>query len=182
MHTHVGGLHGGQPGDVVLVGVADQHTIHTFAEAGAPVLQTGPPWGSVRFAAPSGPEGAVRLLRMPAGALPGGGLAPRLVALGILLADAAIFIAFGTYLLRGRVVLPLRRLGAAARALADGASGVRAPVGGARETAEVAVAFNEMTEALAARTGELEKAVADLRQANREVREAYLGEQEAVHG
>jgi signal transduction histidine kinase len=144
-------------------------------EAGAPVLQTGPPWGYVRFAVPAGRDGGVALARIRAAALPGGGVAPRLVALAILLADAAIFIAFGASLLRGRVVLPLRRLAAAARALADGAPNVRAPVEGARETVEVAVAFNDMTAALAARTEELEKAVADLRRANRDVKEAQAG-------
>jgi hypothetical protein len=144
-------------------------------EAGAPVLRMGTPWGDVRFAMPIGSQGAIAVARLPAAALPGGGAAPRLVALAILAADAAIFIAFGASLLRGRVVLPLRRLAAAARALADGEPNVRAPVGGARETAELAEAFNDMTEALAARTEELEKAVAELRHANRELREVQAG-------
>jgi hypothetical protein len=144
-------------------------------ESSSPLLQMGPPWGYVRFALPLGRDGRVTVARLPAASLPGGGAAPRLVALAILAIDAAIFIAFGASLLRGRVVLPLRRLAAAARALADGATDVRAPVGGARETAEVALAFNEMTAALAARTDELQKAVSDLRRANREVREAQAG-------
>jgi two-component system NtrC family sensor kinase len=144
-------------------------------EAGASLLQMGPPWGQVRFATPLGPEGRVAVARLPASALPGAGAAPRFVALAILAIDAGIFIAFGASLLRRRVVLPLRRLAAAARAQADGATDVRAPVEGARETVEVALAFNEMTDALAARTGELEKAVSELRRANREVREAQAG-------
>lgn len=144
-------------------------------EAGAPLLRMGPPWGEVRFAVAPDPEGRVWVARLPVASLPGGGATPRLVAFGILAADAAIFIAFGASLLRGRVVLPLRRLAAAARALAEGASDVRAPVGGARETAEVALAFNAMTAALASRTEELEKAVADLRHTNRELREAQAG-------
>jgi signal transduction histidine kinase len=144
-------------------------------EAGAPVLRMGTPWGHVRFAMPIGTQGAIAVARLPAAALPGGGAAPRLVALAILAVDAGIFIAFGASLLRGRVVLPLRRLAAAARALADGDLDVRAPVGGARETAELAEAFNEMTAALAARTEELEKAVAGLRGANRELHEVQAG-------
>jgi signal transduction histidine kinase len=147
----------------------------TAAEEGAPLLRMGPPWGQVRYAMPLAADGAVAVARLPAASLPGGGAAPRLVALAILAVDAFIFIAFGASLLRGRVVLPLQRLAAAARALAAGASDVRAPVGGARETAEVAIAFNQMTDALAARTEELEKAVADLRGANRELREAQAG-------
>lgn len=142
---------------------------------GAPLLSSGPPWGDVRFAMPVGAAGHVAVARIPAVGLPGGGTTPRLVALGILAADAAIFIAFGASLLRRRVVLPLRRLAASARSLADGATGVRAPVDGTRETAEVAIAFNEMTEALANRTEALEKAVAELRQTNRELRDAQAG-------
>lgn len=144
-------------------------------EAGAPLLREGPPWGYVRFARPLAADGRVAVVRIPAASVPGGGAAPRLVALGILAVDATIFIAFGASLLRRRVVLPLRRLAGAARALSDGATGVRVPVGGARETAEVALAFNEMSDALAARTDELEKAVSDLRSANRELRDAHAG-------
>jgi signal transduction histidine kinase len=72
-------------------------------------------------------------------------------------------------------VLPLQRVAAAARALADGEASVRAPVDGVRETAAVAIAFNDMTEALEGRSSELEKAVAELRERNRSLREARLG-------
>jgi len=163
---------------VPLSGVIDGESLalaEDARKAGAALLRLGPPWGDARFALPLGRDASVAVARLPVASLPGGGAAPRLVVLAILGADAAIFIAFGASLLRGRVVLPLRRLAAATRALADGAPGVRAPVGGARETAEVAVAFNEMTAALAARSEELEKAVADLRRANREVGEAQAG-------
>lgn len=144
-------------------------------EASAPLLRTGTPWGQVRFARPLGREGRVAVVRLPAASIPGGGTTPPLVALVILAADATIFVAFGASVLRGRVVLPLRRLAAAARALADGDTELRAPVGGTRETVEVALAFNEMTDALAARTEEREKAIADLRHANHELREAQAG-------
>jgi signal transduction histidine kinase len=87
----------------------------------------------------------------------------------------AVFTAFGAYLLRRRLVLPLQRLAGAARAIADGASGARVPVDGAAEAADVAAAFNDMTEALEGRTGELEKAVLDLRQSNESLRSARAG-------
>jgi signal transduction histidine kinase len=49
------------------------------------------------------------------------------------------------------------------------------PVDGNAEAAEVAIAFNDMTEALAGRTGELEKAVSELRQSNASLRNAQAG-------
>jgi signal transduction histidine kinase len=73
------------------------------------------------------------------------------------------------------VLLPLRRVGLAARALAEGDLRVRVPAEGVRETAELAAAFNEMGESLASRTEALEKAVADLRAANRELAETREG-------
>jgi signal transduction histidine kinase len=94
----------------------------------------------------------------------------------ILLAlDVAVFTAFGATVLRRRVVLPLRRLAGAARGIADGAFDARVPEEGPREAAEVAAAFNEMSEALAARTAALEKAVADLRSTNAELRRTRVG-------
>ena len=62
---------------------------------------------------------------------------------------------------------PLEQLAGAARAIGAGELGARAPVEGTREIAEVAQAFNAMTEALARRSEALEKAVADLRESNR---------------
>jgi two-component system NtrC family sensor kinase len=72
-------------------------------------------------------------------------------------------------------VLPLRRLAAAARAIADGNWAARVPAEGPRETWALANAFNEMTEALEARSGALEKAVVDLRESNRSLRDARAG-------
>lgn len=154
----------------------DSRTIALRAlEVGAPLLSGGTIFGDVRFAMPIARGAEAAVARVPAAALPGGGAAGRLVALAILLADAVIFIGFGASLLRERIVVPLRRLGAAARRIADGEGGARLPVEGARETAEVAVAFNEMSDALEARTEALEKAVAELRGTNRELREAQAG-------
>jgi signal transduction histidine kinase len=139
------------------------------------LVSVGPPWEPLRFALPIDAEGHVVVARLPAGASLQRGLAPSGVALALLAGDLAIFTLFGVTLLRGRVVLPLRRLAAAARAIADGAHGARVPVEGARETAELAHAFNEMTSALERREEALTKAVADLRQANRSLRLAEAG-------
>jgi signal transduction histidine kinase len=92
----------------------------------------------------------------------------------VLIADGLVFTAFGVTLLRRRLVRPLQRLAGAARELADGDLSVRAPAEGPRETWEVASAFNEMSEALETRTGALEKAVADLRQSNEQLRDARV--------
>src|SRR4030095_13465582 len=98
----------------------------------------------------------------------------RFAALGVagvfLAAAGVIFSALGAYLLRRRVVLPLQRLAAVARSLAAGDEGVRAPLDGTAETAALAAAMNDMTDALQARTHALEKAVLDLRGAHRGLR------------
>jgi signal transduction histidine kinase len=133
---------------------------------GVPLVRAGFPWEPLRFAAPDG-AGALAARLPPA--------VPGLLVLGVLLGDALVFTAFGATLLRRRLVLPLQRLAGAARALADGELSTRAPAEGPRETWEVARAFNEMSEALAARTGALEKAVAELRESNAQLRDARAG-------
>jgi signal transduction histidine kinase len=132
---------------------------------GLPLLAAGFPWQPVRFVAPEGDQ--VLAARLPP-AVPGG------VVLAVLLADGVVFTAFGVTLLRRRLVSPLQRLAGAARELADGDLGARAPAEGPRETWEVANAFNEMSEALETRTGALEKAVADLRRSNEQLRETRV--------
>ena len=72
-------------------------------------------------------------------------------------------------------MVPLERLAASARQIAEGGPGVRVAVAGAAETAEVGVAFNHMTEALEKRSEALEKAVAELRESNRSLREVRAG-------
>jgi signal transduction histidine kinase len=139
------------------------------------LVSVGPPWQAVRFALPVDVEGHVVAARLPVGASLEQGLAPSAVALAVLMGDLAIFLVFGATLLRGRVVLPLRRLATAARAIADGARGARVPAEGVREAAELAAAFNEMTSALERREEALTKAVADLREANRSLRVAEVG-------
>jgi signal transduction histidine kinase len=83
-----------------------------------------------------------------------------------------VFTLLGLYLLRQRVVLPLRRLSGAARRVGDGDLHVRVPVEGEGEAAQLALAFNEMTEQLESRSEALEKAVVDLREANEQLRTA----------
>jgi signal transduction histidine kinase len=135
---------------------------------GLSLLRAGPAWTATRYAIPTGPSGDVAVAWMAP-------TVSRWLLLGLLLANAAVFAAFGAYLFRRLLVLPLQRVAGAARALADGESNVRAPVDGVRETAAVAIAFNDMTETLEGRSSELEKAVAELRERNRSLGEARLG-------
>ena len=131
------------------------------------VLRTGPPWSAIRLAAPVGDERVVVAWVPPA-------VSPLLIA-GLMIADVLVFTAFGAYLLRRRLVVPLQRVATAARAIADGATESRAPVDGVSEVTEVATAFNEMTAAVERRSEELEKAVSELRDRNRSLREARAG-------
>jgi len=154
----------------------DAETRRLAAEArarGASLLQLGGLGDAIRFAAPVGarraavavlPESLSRSLRQ----------GPLLV-IGLLGgADLLVFSVFAALVLRKRVVRPLEELAAAARAVGRGEA-ARAPVGGPRETAEVARAWNEMTEALERRTDDLAKAVAELRGANGELRRTRAG-------
>lgn len=159
-------------------GEIDEATRALAAEARSSdsvLVSVGPPWEPVRFALPIDVEGHVVVARLPEGGSLQRGLAPSAVALAVLTGDLGVFLVFGATLLRGRVVLPLRRLATAARAIADGARGARVPVEGAREAAELALAFNEMTSALERREEALTKVVADLRDANRHLRRAEAG-------
>ncbi|HVP30494.1 MAG TPA: ATP-binding protein [Myxococcota bacterium] len=143
--------------------------------AGATLMRIDRAGEALLAAVPLDLGGRVALARVPLDELP---LAPRgtgAVALGVALGSAAVFTAFGATLLRRRVVSPLARLAAAARAIAGGARGARAPSEGTSETIELAAAFNAMTDALEGRTDELEKAVHELREANRSLRSAEAG-------
>ncbi len=140
----------------------------------ATVLRPGYPWESIRFAT-AFEDGSVAVARLPVEASTHLRAVPMNLLAGLLALDAAVFTAFGVFLLRRRVVLPLQRVGEAARALAAGDLRVRVPEEGAREAGELARHFNEMGEALEARTEALEKAVADLRSANHELSETREG-------
>jgi len=140
----------------------------------ATVLRPGQAGEPIRFATVL-EDGAVAVARLPAEGSERLRAVPARLLLGLLLLDAAVFTAFGVFLLRRRVLLPLQRLGEAARTLAAGDLRSRVPEEGVRETAELSGVFNDMGDALEARTQALEKAVADLRGANRELQETREG-------
>ena len=83
-----------------------------------------------------------------------------LVGAGVwmLLTATVVFVAFGAWLLRRRVVLPLSALAEGTRRVAAGDLGARLAVNGPAELAELAGAFNRMTEALEADRAALEQA------------------------
>jgi hypothetical protein len=155
----------------------DRETERLAAEAwsrGDALLRLGGLGEAIRFATPLAARGSVAVARLPeqtSGALRARPLAI-VAALGA--ADLAVFGVFAALLLRRRVVRPLEQLAAVARAVGAGES-VRAEVSGPRETAEVARAWNEMTEALQRRSEDLAKAVAELRGANRELLRTRAG-------
>jgi signal transduction histidine kinase len=146
---------------------ASQRLGEAAREQGVALLRSGPPWSATRFAAPAG-SGRVAIAWLPPAVSP-------VLIFALLAVDVAAFTVFGATLLRRQLVMPLQRVAAAARAIADGAHDTRAPVGGVRETVEVATSFNEMTDALEARTRDLVKAVSDLRERNRSLSEARAG-------
>jgi signal transduction histidine kinase len=122
-------------------------------------VQSGAPWAPIRLASPAPDGDGVLVGRIDApisGAVLG----------GLILVDVLVFGLFGFTLLSRRVVGPLRRLAAAVREMGMGDGLASVPVEGAGEIASLAAAFNDMQAALAARTGSLEKAVEDLRDAN----------------
>jgi signal transduction histidine kinase len=137
-------------------------------EQGKPLLLAGPPWEPLRFATPLARGNSVAVAWLP------GVVSPSLLV-ALLVAVVAVFTVFGAFLLRHRVVVPLQRLAAAARQVAEGGAGARVAVAGVAETAEVGAAFNHMTEALEKRSDALEKAVAELRESNRSLREVRDG-------
>jgi signal transduction histidine kinase len=137
-------------------------------EEGATLVSAGAAWQPPRVAVPLAPGGAVALARLPAAAAP----AP---VIALVVGDVVVFTAFGALLLRRRLVRPLQRVAAAARAIEAGDVTVRAPLSGPAETLELAGAMNAMTDALARRSEALEKAVADLRASNQRLREARVG-------
>ena len=134
------------------------------------LLRAGWPWEPIRFAKPlvTGEPGTVAVAV----------LAPSMegrILVGLLLVDALVFAWLGGYLLRRRVVSPLRELARLAREIGESGPGPRVQVEGVQESVEVAEALSEMSETLARRTGELEKAVDELRSANASLRRARAG-------
>jgi two-component system NtrC family sensor kinase len=132
------------------------------------LVSAGAAWQPPRVAVPGVGGDEVIVGRLPAAASPG-------PVIALVVGDVLVFTAFGAFLLRRRLVLPLKRVAQAARAIEAGAADVRAPLDGPAETAEVARSFNAMTDALARRSDALEKAVGELRSSNQHLREARAG-------
>jgi two-component system NtrC family sensor kinase len=139
-------------------------------EAGIPLLRSGAPWEPIRFAAPleDRPGDRVAVARIEP-------VVSRAAVLALLLADCLVFTLFGVYLMRGRLVVPLQRLVRAAESIADAGPGARVPVEGVGEAADLARAFNVMSEALERRSNALTKAVSELRETNERLRRARAG-------
>jgi signal transduction histidine kinase len=155
----------------------DAETRALAAEAranGAALLRLGGLGDAIRFAAPVRTRGSIAVAELSGETSRSFRGGPLLVIALLGAADLAVFSAFAALLMQKRVVRPLEELAAAARAVGRG-DAARAPVGGPRETAEVAQAWNEMTDALEARTEALAKAVAELRSANSELRRTRAG-------
>lgn len=133
---------------------------------GRAVMRAGRPWEPLHFASPL--RGGVRVARLE----PAVSVAWLIV---LVLADVAVFTAFGLALLRRRLIRPLQRLDAATREIAAGEWEARTLADGPREIFEVGNAFNAMVDAVDLRNRALEKAVTDLRRSNRELREAREG-------
>lgn len=164
---------GGEAGHRVALGEAGLALAALARVEGRALLRAGVPWDPILFAAPiEGPTGGEVAVAVVSPAV------PRLAFAGLLLADCLAFTVLGVYLLRRRVVAPLRRLADAARSIGTAGAGVRVDiegVGGVGEVAEVGQAFNEMSEALELRNGALEKAVAELRTVNQRLKRARDG-------
>jgi hypothetical protein len=143
-------------------------------ESGASLVRPGAPWEAIRFATPES-GGDVLVARLPSAASLRLRAAPLALVAALLVLDVVVFTAFGASLLRRRVIAPLERLATATRALGEGGFELRLPVEGPREAAEVAAAFNAMSEALQRRTSALEKAIVELRDVNAELRLARGG-------
>jgi signal transduction histidine kinase len=142
--------------------------------SGAALLRLGGLGEAIRFAAPIPSRRSVAVARLPEATSQALRARPLLVIALLGAADLGVFSIFAALLLRRRVVRPLEQLAAAARAVGAGEA-ARATVSGPRETVQVALAWNEMTEALEKRSEDLAKAVSELRGANRELRRTRDG-------
>lgn len=154
-----------------LAGVVDVGTRSLAEEAlvvGGALVESGAPWAPIRFAVPDLEAGSVVVGRIDA---PVSGS----VLAGLVLIDVLIFGLFGVTLMRRRIVGPLHRLSHAVREIGEGGLPSAVPVEGVGEIEALGTAFNEMQEALASRTGALEKAVHELRLTNTSLMQARGG-------
>jgi len=138
-------------------------------EAGESLVESSAaPWAPIRFAAPGRNENEVIAGRIDA---PVSGL----LLSGFVLVEILIFGFFGITLLQRRVVGPLHRLSDAVREIGEEGASPNVPIEGAGEIESLGRSFNEMQDALAARTGALEKAVHELRESNAHLLQARDG-------
>ncbi|MFQ5513077.1 MAG: ATP-binding protein [Myxococcota bacterium] len=86
---------------------------------------------------------------------------------GVLLIAAGVFVAFGAYLLRRRIVLPLQELSRAAQHIAEGDLSVETRASGSDELATLASQFNEMARSLAREREALDEAYRSLARSER---------------
>jgi C4-dicarboxylate-specific signal transduction histidine kinase len=147
----------------------------TARREGTAVVDAGAPWSPIRFAVAAGGRGEVLVARLSPEVSLQWRAKPLGVVAGLVVATVGVFLTVGFVLLRARVVEPLENVARAARALAAEGGDVRVPVEGPREAADLAGAFNEMSEALALRNKSLADAVAELRAANQELRRTQAG-------
>ena len=109
---------------------------------------------------------------MLVGALSAANLRARLlpelrIGLWVLLTAATVFVAFGTYLLRWRIVRPVQTLEQATQAIASGRFNTRIRSRGSDELASLGQAFNQMADSLAHERSALIKAQESLSQNQR---------------
>ena len=138
-------------------------------ERGEALLWSGRPWEPLLFAAERPEPGRIAVLRVEP-VVPGLGL------VGLIAGNAVVFFGAGAYLLRRSLIVPLQQLASAVREMGEGTFGARVQARGAvAEVEQLGTAFDEMAEALASRTDELEKVVVDLRTSNEDLRRAREG-------
>ncbi len=142
---------------------------------GRAVYQVAYPWEPIRYALPLPAAGRVAIATISPSAPVILGLTPLSVAFIVLIGDILVFTAFGSYLIRRRVVWPLRSFSRASREMAEGGFETRLPAGATAEVAEASEAFNSMAESLQRRTEALEKLNADIRGANLELHHTKRG-------
>lgn len=166
----------GPPSDGALAIDAESASLARSArERDLPLLLPGSPWSEIRFAMPLGSGGDVAVARLPRAASARMRATPLLLTGVFLIFDVLIFTAFGSIQARRRVVRPIQRLAEASREIGAGTFGPRLGEDGPLEVIELSRSFNEMSEALETRTEDLEKAVFELRESNRALRDARSG-------
>ena len=141
---------------------AELRSLADAAAKGGEVIELGRLWsGELAIAtairAPSGERGF--LIGRSAGEDFRARVGPVVAAGGwILFTATLVFVAFGAWLLRGRVVAPLSALAAGTARIAGGDLAARLEPQGAAELADLAGSFNRMAEALEADRAALERA------------------------